>query len=172
MFLALGWLFPLLTGQIRTIGNMLCPMHIPVMLCGLILGPIYGMFIGFITPLTRGVLFGMPILYPMGICMAFELASYGFVCGLVYKLLNKKFNYIFSIYFSLIISMITGRIVWGLSRLFCGFVSRNTFTWKLFMSGAFITAWPGIIIQLILIPFLMNILIKSNILSKFILNKK
>lgn len=167
MFLALGWLLPFLTGQIRSFGNMLCPMHIPVMLCGLILGPMYGLFIGFITPLTRGFIFGMPVLYPMGVCMAFELAVYGFVSGLLYRLFNKKVNITLSLYLSLVISMVLGRVVWGLARLFCGVVSRNTFTWALFMSGAFINAWPGIIVQFIVIPFLMNVLVRSKILNKF-----
>ncbi|MDO4573109.1 MAG: ECF transporter S component, partial [Clostridia bacterium] len=38
MFLALGLVLPFLTGQIPQIGNMLLPMHIPVLLCGLICG--------------------------------------------------------------------------------------------------------------------------------------
>ncbi|MFR7881140.1 MAG: ECF transporter S component [Christensenellales bacterium] len=54
IFLVFGWILPLVTGRIPEIGNMLCPMHIPVMLCGFILGPWYGLIIGFITPLTRG----------------------------------------------------------------------------------------------------------------------
>ena len=63
IFLVFGWILPLVTGRIPEIGNMLCPMHIPVMLCGFILGPWYGLIIGFITPLTRGFIFGMPIAY-------------------------------------------------------------------------------------------------------------
>lgn len=167
MFLALGWLLPFITGQIHAIGNMLCPIHLPVMLCGFILGPIYGLIIGFITPLTRTFLFGMPVLYPFSICMALELATYGLLCGLLYKLFKKIFGNIISIYFSLIISIISGRIVWGLARLFCGLVSRNYFTWTLFISGGFLTAWPGIIIQFILIPLLMKILIDTKIINKF-----
>ncbi len=36
MFVAIGIVLPFFTGQIQLIGNMLLPMHIPVMLCGLI----------------------------------------------------------------------------------------------------------------------------------------
>lgn len=167
MFLALGWLLPFVTGQIHSIGNMLCPMHLPVMLCGFILGPVYGALIGFITPLTRTILFGMPVLYPFSICMALELATYGLICGLLYNLFKKKINNIFSIYLSLIISIILGRIVWGLARLFCGIVFRSYFTWSLFISGGFLTAWPGIIVQLVIIPLLMKILINGKIINKF-----
>ncbi|MBQ1258575.1 MAG: ECF transporter S component, partial [Clostridia bacterium] len=64
MFMAIGLVLPLLTGQIKTIGNMLLPMHIPVMLCGLICGWYYGAAVGFILPILRSVTFGMPELYP------------------------------------------------------------------------------------------------------------
>ena len=170
LFLSLGWLLPLITGQIQTIGNMLCPMHIPVFLCGLILGPIYGAVIGFITPLSRILIFGMPVFYPNGLCMAFELAIYGLVSGLLYKFLKK--DRLTSIYFSLIPSMILGRIIWGISMYLCGLVSKNSFTWILFVYGAFINAWPGILIQLIIIPILIKSLIKSNILEKFSYRKE
>ena len=60
MFMALGLVLPFLTGQIPQIGNMLLPMHIPVFLCGLICGWQYGAAVGFIVPLMRSVLFGMP----------------------------------------------------------------------------------------------------------------
>ena len=36
MFIGIGLVLPFLTGQIQQIGNMLLPMHLPVMLCGLI----------------------------------------------------------------------------------------------------------------------------------------
>ena len=73
MFLALGLLLPLLTGQIQQIGNMLLPMHIPVFLCALICGWKYGLAVGAILPLLRCVTFGMPPLFPTAIAMALEL---------------------------------------------------------------------------------------------------
>ena len=76
--LALCLVLPFITGQIREIGNMLCPMHLPVLLCGFLCGWPYGLAIGFIAPLLRSVLFGMPPLFPTALAMAFELAGYGF----------------------------------------------------------------------------------------------
>ena len=81
MFLAIGLLLPFLTGQIRQIGNMLLPMHIPVILCGLICGWQYGLGVGFVLPLLRCVIFGMPVLFPTAVSMSFELAAYGFTDG-------------------------------------------------------------------------------------------
>ena len=82
MFLAIGLVLPFLTGQIQVIGNMLLPMHIPVLLCGLICGAPYGFAIGAVMPLLRFALFGMPPM-PNAISMAAELATYGLVIGLL-----------------------------------------------------------------------------------------
>ena len=90
LFLALGLVLPLITGQIPQIGKMLLPMHIPVLLCGMVCGWPYGLAVGAVMPLLRGLLFGMPVLYPTGISMAFELAAYGAVIGLLYAKLNKR----------------------------------------------------------------------------------
>lgn len=169
LFLSIGWILPLFTGQIQLIGNMLCPMHIPVYLSGFILGPIYGLIIGFILPLTRTLIFGMPVLYPSSLCMAFELAMYGFFSGFLYRILNKMLSdkKLASIYVSLLLSMVVGRVVWGIAMYLCNLVIKNAFTWTLFVGGAFVNAWPGIIIQLILIPVVIRALEKSHMIEKF-----
>ena len=79
LFLAMGLVLPFFTGQIPAIGNMLLPMHLPVFLCAFICGWPLGALVGFILPLLRYVLFGMPIFMPTGLAMAFELASYGLI---------------------------------------------------------------------------------------------
>ena len=84
MLLAVGIVLPFFTGQIPQIGNMLLPMHLPVLVCGLICGWQYGGVIGFILPFLRYVLFAMPPM-PNGIAMAFELASYGAIVGFLYN---------------------------------------------------------------------------------------
>lgn len=153
MFLAIGMVLPFLTGQIPQIGNMMLPMHIPVLLCGLICGWQYGAVLGFILPLIRYMVFGMPVLFPTGIAMAFELMTYGLVIGLVYSM--SRWKCIISLYRALIISMIAGRIVWAAAQMILLGVSGGAFTMKLFLAGAFLNAVPGIIIQLVLIPAVM-----------------
>ncbi len=76
MFMAIGMVLPFLTGQIPQIGNMLLPMHIPVLLCGLICGPQYGAAVGFVLPLLRSAVFGMPVIFPAATAMTSELVSY------------------------------------------------------------------------------------------------
>lgn len=151
LFLATALLLPFLTGQIAQIGNALCPMHIPVLLCGFFCGPWYAAIVGFIAPLLRFMLFSMPAIFPNGLAMAFELAAYGIVCGLLYRLLPKKK---YCIYISLISAMIAGRIVWGVVRVILYGLGRSPFGWAAFFAGAFTNAIPGIILQLILIPVL------------------
>ena len=160
MFLALALILPFLIGQIPEIGKALCPMHIPVFLCAFFCGPWYAAVIGFVAPLLRGAMFGMPALMPMGIGMAFELAAYGIVTGVLYKLLPKKKPYI---YCSLIGAMIAGRIVWGAVRAIIAGVTHTEFGMEAFIAGALTTAIPGIILHLILIPIIVMALKKYTV---------
>ena len=57
LFLALAFVLPMITGHVPQIGNMLCPMHFPVLLAGFVLGGPWGLALGFAAPLLRSVLF-------------------------------------------------------------------------------------------------------------------
>lgn len=164
IMLAIGWVLPLITMQIPDIGNMLCPMHIPVMICGLILGPWYGILLGFSLPLTRTLIFGMPVLFPSSISMAFELATYGLVSGLLYYYLNKinhKKLYL-NLYVTLISSMIIGRIIYGIVRYLCSLFMEHRFTLNLFLTDSVLNSWPGVLIQLAMIPVLIVTVSKTH----------
>ncbi len=162
MFLALAIVLPFLTGQIKEIGNMLLPMHIPVMLCGLVCGPQYGLIIGAIAPIMRSALFGMPVMFPSAISMAFELATYGFVIGYLFS--HAKWKCIKSLYRCLIIAMISGRVVWGIVQSVLLGLGDKGFSLTAFISGAFLKAVPGIVLQLVLIPVVMLILGKTHLI--------
>ena len=164
MFLSLCLVLPFFTGQIKEIGNMLLPMHIPVMLCGLICGWQYGLIVGAAAPIMRSLLFSMPIMFPSAISMAFELATYGFMIGILFS--KSKWNCIKSLYRSLIISMVAGRVVWGLVQTIILGLGGNGFTLSMFISGAFTKAIPGIILQLVLIPQIMLLLGKTHFKHK------
>ncbi len=159
LFLALCMILPFMTGQIPQIGNMLSPMHIPVLLCGFICGPLWGGIIGFIAPALRFVIFGAPPIMPIGISMMFELATYGIVAGILYKKNREKKG---AIYFSLIIAMIVGRVIWGSVMQILSMQIGFDFTWKIYVMQAFVTALPGIIVHILLIPPII-ILMKKRI---------
>jgi len=151
MFLALALVMPFLTGQIPQIGAMLCPMHMPVLLCGFFCGAPWGLAVGILAPILRSIALGMPPMFPTAICMAFELAAYGFVAGMLHKKLPKKRPYV---YVSLLSAMVIGRLVWGMAMIICMGFDASKFGLTAFVSGAITTALPGIVLQLVLIPVL------------------
>ena len=152
MFLALGLVLPFFTGQIPQVGGMLLPMHLPVFLCGLICGWQYGAAVGFVTPLLRMSLFGMPPLLT-AVAMAFELAAYGGVAGFLYS--RSRWQCVIALYRCLIAAMVGGRLVWAAARVVMTGVVGEPFTWQIFLAGALLNAIPGIILQLIFIPAVM-----------------
>ena len=161
MFLALGLVLPFFTGQIPQIGSMLLPMHLPVFLCGLICGWQYGAAVGFIVPLLRSVLFGMPPLFPTATSMAFELMTYGLVVGLLYS--RSRWQCIRALYRCLLLAMLAGRAVWGVVQAVLLGLTGSALTLQVFMASDFLNAIPGIIIQLILIPAVMVALNRTGL---------
>ena len=159
LFLALAFVLPMITGHVPQIGNMLCPMHFPVLLAGFVLGGPWGLALGFIAPLLRSVLFGMPPMYPIAISMAFELATYGLVSGLVWHRVKHTLP---MMYAALVSAMVAGRPVWGAVRFVLAGLSGTAFPFSAFLSGALLTAVPGIIAQLILIPLILSALQKAK----------
>ncbi|MEG0133883.1 MAG: ECF transporter S component [Clostridium sp.] len=160
LFIAIGILLPQMFHSLGMSGTIFLPMHIPVLLCGLICGWRYGALVGIIIPLFSSVLTGMPPIYPVGVSMAFELAAYGAASGI----LSKKTNTMVA----LLVSMALGRIVSGLATLILLSLSGKVFALQAFLTGAFVTALPGIILQIILIPIIMLGLKKSKIIDKVI----
>lgn len=149
LLLAIGILLPMIFHSFGMMGPVFLPMHIPVLIGGLILSPYLALVLGIATPIISGVLTGMPPMFPMAVIMAFELGAYGIIASLA----TRKFK--LSSIPSLIISMIGGRIVAGLTvaalvQLFG--IKMNPIA---FVKGAVITGLPGIIIQIIIIPSLM-----------------
>ena len=156
MFLAIGLILPFFTGQIREIGQMLSPMHLPVLLCGLVCGWQYGGLVGLILPPLRSLLFGMPPIFPTATSMAVELAVYGVSIGLLYALFKKQ--NVWAVYLSLIPAMLLGRAAWGGTQVLLLGLQDTPFGWDAFLAGAFINAIPAIILQLVLIPAIMTML--------------
>ena len=167
VLLSLGWVFPFITAQSRELGNMLNLIHIPTLIGGMILGPWYGVLLGVITPITRSFIFGMPKLYPLAICMGLELGTYGLISGLIFKLLKNRFSIkeVIALYLSLIIALLCGRIVWGVSRSIFAMFSTEIMTFKIFITSGFLVSWPGVLLQIIIIPIIYYAIKKTNLLN-------
>ncbi len=160
LFIAVGMILPFFTGQIPQIGRMLSPMHLPVLLCGLICGWPWGLAVGLILPLFRHFTLWMPMLLD-AIAMTPELATYGAVVGFLYRRFKKQD--LAAVYLSLIPAMLAGRVVWGIARVLMTGVAQEPFTWEMFLAGAFIDAVPAIILQLVFIPAMMAALDRTGV---------
>lgn len=160
LFLALALVLPFLTGQIPEIGSMLCPMHIPALLCGFFCGWPWGLVVGLIAPVLRSMMFGMPPMFPVAVCMSVELATYGAVSGILYSKLPRNKA---SIYISLLTAMVAGRLIWGIARFLCAGLNPSAFGIAAFWAGAVTTALPGIILQIVLIPVLVMALERYSV---------
>ena len=160
LFLSLAYVLPFLTGQVPQIGAMLCPMHIPVLLCGFFCGGPWGLAVGLLAPLSRSLTLGMPPLFPTALCMSFELAVYGLVSGLLHRRLKPTRG---NIYLALLAAMVAGRVVWGAVMFLCMGLTGGSFTFAAFVAGAVTGAIPGIILQLVLIPLLVMLLSRKGI---------
>ncbi len=162
LFLAMGMILPFFTGQIPAIGSRLLPMHIPVLLCGFVCGWQYGLIVGIILPIFRSLVFTMPKMMPTAVAMAFELAAYGAVAGVLYTKLPKKKG---SIYISLIIAMLAGRLIWGFVSIPLYGITGGSFSTTIFIAGAFTKAIPGIILQIVAIPAIVMALTQIGVLK-------
>ncbi len=161
VFVALGMVLPLLTFQIKEIGDSLLPMHLCIMLCGLFCGWKYGLACGLLLPFLRSAIFGMPPIYPNAVWMAAELATYGVFISIFFeKIFKRRFKLIFP---ALLITMLLGRIVWGITKAALLGAAGKTFALGMFFAEGFADALPGIILQLVLIPIILKIANKKAV---------
>ncbi len=159
MCIALCYVLPLAFHAIA-LGRILSPMHIPVLLCGIVCGPLYGLFCGVVGPILSSLISGMPPATAL-ISMIPELAVYGLVGGLLMKFIYTKHLFA-DIYASLIPAMILGRIAGGVADALFYLGSETPYSISMFVSSYLVGSLPGIVIQLIIIPLLAFTLEKAN----------
>ena len=145
-------------------GRVILPMHIPVFLAGLIVGPFYGFFAGLVTPLLSSMTTGMPAAGIAVYRMMVELSAYGAVAGVVMHFLRTK-RLVLDLYISLIAAMFLGRIAAGIAAAALLF-GTGTFTWAIWITGYFATSLPGIALQLIIIPAIVITLERGGFIPK------
>ncbi|MCL2544341.1 MAG: ECF transporter S component [Clostridia bacterium] len=151
MLIALGVVLPVAFHSVPDAGRVFLPMHIPVLLCGILCGFPYGLVCGIITPLLSSLVNGRPqgAMLPSMLC---ELAAYGGVAALLMHLVRTKNTYV-RIYASLVGAMLAGRIVYGIVNAVL--FRMGDYSLQGWMTSSFVTALPGIAIQLVLIPALL-----------------
>ena len=156
VLLAIGILLPLIIHISGINGAIFLPMHIPVLIAGLIVGSPLGFIIGILSPIVNNLLTGMPPI-PILWIMIVELAIYGLLSGYLYRRIKM------SLLPSLILSMIIGRIGAALTLLALGMgFGLSVPPMNIYIKGITLTALPGIIIQIILIPAIIRAYEKSQ----------
>ena len=159
---ALGIVLPVAFHSVANAGSIFLPMHIPVLLCGLICGWPYGLACGVLAPLLSSLITGMPpMAYLPG--MLCELAVYGFVSGLLMRYV-KTGKLLADLSISLVSAMLLGRLVLGLLNALL--FRAGEYSVALWTTSAFVTALPGIAIQLAIIPALVLALKQSSLISE------
>lgn len=148
----------------ETAGRTLSPMHFPVLLCGLICGWSYGGACGLIGPVLAFLITGMPV-PPRLFYMPFELMAYGALSGLFMGLIRTKRTY-FDILFSMIPAMLLGRVVGGLAQAAVLLSGAQEYSLALWVGGYFVSTLPGAIAQLMVIPAIYLVLMKSGLIPE------
>lgn len=155
--IALCYVLPLFFHGIQNAGSVLCPMHIPVIICGLVCGGPYGLICGLAGPAMSSILTGMPAIAYLPTMMV-ELGAYGLVSGVLINRVRTR-NTVADIYISMIVAMIIGRIAAGIVRAIL--FTSGGYTFAVWVSSYLITCWPGILIQLVFIPAILMALTKA-----------
>ena len=150
LLIAIGIIVPAIFHTTGIDGRVFLPMHIPVLLGGFLLSPLYAFLVGVVTPLVNSLLTSMPPLFPTAIIMMFELGVYGLIASYLYR--DAKMPLIIS----LILSMIAGRLVASLVTYVFVLAFSLQIDPMFILTGGILFALPGIIIQIILIPLLMH----------------
>lgn len=143
-------------------GAIYLPMHIPVLLCGLICGWSYGLLCGLAGPALSALLTGMP---PAAVLpgMLVECGVYGLAAGLLMQLVRTKHLYA-DLYISLAAAMLLGRVVSGIAKALI--FSAGSYSMASWVAGSFVTALPGIVIQLALLPSIVYALMRARLIPQ------
>ena len=160
LFIALCYVLPIAFHAVGA-GSILSPMHLPVLMCGLICGSGYGALCGIIGPVLSHLLGGMPPL-PMLVRMVPELCVYGLVGGITMKYIRTG-RAAADVYISLVITMIAGRIVGGIATAIFYTVTSGVYSIALWATSYFVEGLPGIVAHLILVPVLVLTLQKARL---------
>ncbi len=146
------------------IGPMFSPMHFPVLLAGILCGPVYGAFCGLVGPIISSLLSGMPG-PAMLISMIPELMVYGLVTGVLFNALRTK-NILLKTYISLIPAMLAGRIVGGVVNACIYITNADTYSLAIWATSYIVSSLPGIIAQLVILPTIVVILRKTGVFDE------
>lgn len=142
-------------------GSIFLPMHIPVLICGMLCDWPYGLACGLMGPLLSSLITGMPPA-PVLPAMMVECGTYGAVSGLMLKVVRSGKTYV-DLYAALVVAMIAGRVVSGIAKALIFSPGMAVSAW---VTASFVTALPGILVQLVFLPSVVAILMKAKVIPQ------
>ena len=158
---ALCLVLPMAFHSIPNAGSIFLPMHIPVLLCGLICGWPFGLVTGLLGPFLSSIITGMPPAAMLPSMMV-ECAAYGAVSGLMMKFVRTK-HAVADLYISMVTAMAAGRILAGLAKAWIFTPGTPPFAW---VTTSLVTGIPGIVIQLVIMPAIIFALTRARLIPK------
>lgn len=161
MCVALCVVLPIAFHVIPNAGSVFLPMHIPVLLCGLVCGWQYGLMCGVMGPLVSSILTGMPAASILP-AMIVECGVYGCTAGLMMEYVRTG-HLSLDLYICLPTAMVVGRILSGISKALIFAPGTSLTAWA---TASFITGLPGILVQLIFIPAIVGALSRCGLIPR------
>lgn len=167
--IALCTVLPMAFHSIPQAGTIYAPMHIPVLICGMVCSFPYAIVCGALGPIISSLLTGMPPA-PVLPAMVVELTAYALICSLMMKFVYTKKAPV-DVYLSLVTAMLLGRVIAGIAKALI--FARGEITITAWATSYFVTSLPAIIIQIVLIPVIYFALQKANLIpSRYIVDEK
>lgn len=134
------------SGLGTALGETFLPMHLPVLMVGLLAGPWAGLATGALAPAVSFALSGMPMAAMLPF-MIIELAGYGLVAGLLRGTAMPTIA-------KVLVAQVAGRAVRALAVLVAVFALGNSAVAVASIWMSVVTGLPGLILQWALIPLL------------------
>ena len=156
---ALCLVLPMAFHAIPNAGQVMLPMHIPVLLCGMICGWPFGAVCGLLGPFLSSVITAMPPAAMLPSMMV-ECAVYGFASGLLMKYVRTGKTGV-DLYISLISAMTVGRIAAGFAKAWIFTPGVSPFAW---VTTSLVTGIPGIVLQLAVLPLVVTALTRARLI--------
>lgn len=149
LFTALAVIIPSIFHLTGVNGRIFLPMHIPVFICAMVCGINFGVMSAILSVTICSVFTGKPPIYPTAIAMILELSTYAIIIGILNHLKHPK---IYKMIILMLLAMIAGRLVGGAVNAILMGISGMPYSFHVFLTANFVTAWIGILIQLIILP--------------------
>lgn len=139
----------LFLGLGAAVGQTFLPMHLSVILVGLVAGPAVGLVSGALAPLASFALSGMPVVTTLPF-MVVELAAYGLVAGLVRSVRMPAVLRVLA-------AQVGGRVVLTVATLLAASLLSSPASAAAIWTTTLVAGLPGVVIQLALLPVLSRV---------------